>query len=95
VQRKPAYWRTRFGEFVSSYTVARLVHDLGAAGAPVTISSVYHWVAGREPRLRTARIIVDLSGGALTLDDVASQRRRIEASACRPSRAARDAGAAS
>jgi len=78
MQRRPQRWRTRFGSFVSSYTIEALTRDLGAAGFPVTNKAVYSWLSGhRTPRLSAANEIVKLSAGSLALDDVCRHREEV------------------
>lgn len=75
MRRDPARWATRFGSWVSSYTVAALARDL----APfATSQAVYSWLAGRnQPRLAVAERIVALSEGSVALEDIAAHRREV------------------
>jgi len=73
MQRHRSNWNTRFSTYVSDLGVG---HFAGALG--VSPWTVYSWVAGRaEPRLSTARRIVELSRGALSLDDVSRHRQEV------------------
>ena len=68
-------WSTAFGRWVRGFTVSKLVGQLELAGQGVTRHAVHAWVAGRAvPRYERVAAIVALSGGALSLADVYSQR---------------------
>lgn len=70
-------WRTRFGVFVSDYTVSRLVAALGGEGEPVTPRAVYHWLGGIAPRPAIAEAIARISAGRVTIADVYRHRREV------------------
>jgi len=75
MRRIPSRWRTPFGRFVESVGVEHLVHQLGAAGQPVTRYAVYHWLSGqRVPRPERVAELVRMSGGALTFEHVYEHR---------------------
>lgn len=64
-------WGTRFGCFVSDFTVGRLVRELAGRGVPVTRGAIYAWIAGRtRPRPEAAAVIVKVSAGRVRLDDI-------------------------
>lgn len=63
--------RTRFGRWIAAFGVPRLRVSLQARGEPITTSAPYNWLAGRHaPRPRTAMLLVQLSRGRITLDDI-------------------------
>jgi len=71
MKRAPRRWRSRFGLFVSDFTVVRLAGALNARGVPVTRKAIYEWIAGRaRPRPEAARAIVSVSAGRVRLDDL-------------------------
>lgn len=71
MKRAARRWDSRFGTFVSDFTVERLVGALHGCGVPVTRSAIYAWVAGRaRPRPKAAQIIVQVSAGRVRLDDI-------------------------
>lgn len=75
MRRRVSRWKTGFGSWVSDYGVSRLIRDLDAVGEPVTNKAVYMWVAGSTlPRPRTAVRLVQLSGGAVSLEDIYRHR---------------------
>jgi len=66
-------WQTRFGSWVRGYTVHRLAGDLR-----LTDKSVYDWVSGRfVPHPSHAIGIVQLAGGAISLEDVYRHRAEV------------------
>ena len=76
MKRSDPRWNTRFGRFVSRYTVVELTRELARAGHPIHDRTVYEWLSGRTvPRLQTAQAIVTLSSGRVRITDIASQRR--------------------
>lgn len=65
------YWRTRFGAFVGGYGVERLSLEFQRRGDPVTNSAVYSWIYGRRaPRPQAVDIILAVSHGRVTRDDI-------------------------
>lgn len=73
--------KTPFGSWVHRYTPRRLRADLEVAGHPLTVQSVYDWLAGRtNPRPDVARAITRLSDGELGLTDVYRHRDDLERS---------------
>lgn len=75
MKRADRRWATRFGRFVSRYTVASLTRELGRAGHPIHERTVYEWLSGRTvPRLPTAQAIVTLSSGRVRIRDITEQR---------------------
>ena len=74
-------WGTRFGSWVASVTVATITRELQKDPAlAVRPSEVYLWLAGKVlPRSPRSLVLVRLSHGALTLDDV--YRHRVAAGA--------------
>jgi len=78
MQRRPVRWSTRFGSFVTRYTVDALTRDLAAAGFPVSNKAVYSWLSGhRTPRLDAAQAITRISRGAVTIDDLCRHRQEV------------------
>jgi hypothetical protein len=64
-------WGTKFGAWVSRFTVTRITNELNARGVGVQDKTVYSWVsATRFPRPPHAVALVTMSGGAISLDDV-------------------------
>lgn len=77
--RKRARWETAFGSFVEDFTVPRLCLELEAHGAPVTASSVFKWVSGEcSPRPSHACVIVAVSGGRVSFEDLYRQRSEVQ-----------------
>lgn len=68
-RREKNRWKSKFGQFVSAYGVARL-----AAKVEIHPSAVYQWIRGfSAPRRTHAAIIQDVareSGVRLTLDQI-------------------------
>lgn len=63
------WWKTPFGTWVREFGPGKLRRELG-----VTKSAVHAWVAGViSPRPTKARKIVELSEGALTLEEIYRQ----------------------
>ena len=76
VRANPRVWRTRFGCWVHTYGVDRLVRDLTRRGRQVHPTAVYHWVSGRRaPRVEQAAAMLVLSRGQLTIFDIIRRRR--------------------
>ena len=70
-------WETKFGAWVSRFTVTRITSELSARGVGVQDKTVYSWVAAtRFPRVDHAMALVEISGGRLKVDDV--YRHRVE-----------------
>jgi len=92
--RLAPHWRTRFGSWVHSYTVPRLLRSLEAAeGFRLTRATVYHWVTGRSaPQPLRACALVRLSRGAVTLDDVFRHRLEVARAAARAERSSSAGG---
>jgi hypothetical protein len=79
-------WNSRFGSWVRSYPVSRLIVDLEVIGLAVTRPAVYQWISGRTtPQLRRAHAMVQLSGGSISLDDVYAHRSQIDEESTGPS----------
>lgn len=89
VTREPLRWQTHFGRWVTDVTPGGLARQLRAAGAPVSESAVYKWVAGSHvPRPDVALRIVEISGGEITLGELYGTRHRFSDSRlelCEPS----------
>lgn len=69
-------WRTNdLGPFVARFKASGLVRESVRRGIPVTISTVYGWVAGRHtPRPEHVLMIHELSGGAVTCEQILRHR---------------------
>lgn len=69
-------WETRFGAWVSRVTVEQIVAELSVSKlTEVTNQGVYRWLAGAtSPTPDRARALVNISGGALTIDAIYSHR---------------------
>jgi DNA-binding transcriptional regulator YdaS (Cro superfamily) len=66
-------WRTRFGSWVSAYTVTRLASELS-----ITKPSVYDWLSARcVPDPSHALKITQISAGAVSLEDVYAHRAQV------------------
>ena len=72
-------WRTPFGGWVARVTVAAIVNELGKnPDLAVRPSQVYAWIAGiTVPRPRRAMALVEMSAGALSLEDVVTHQEQI------------------
>ena len=69
------WWTTTFGEWVREYGSGKLRREL-----EVTKSAVHSWVRGVvDPKPAHARIMIRLSRGRLTFDDIYSQPARVAA----------------
>ena len=83
MHRDPRRWRTRLGRWVEGYTVRVLAPRVG-----VTPKRIYGWLGGDGVPRDRAIAMVELSRGALTLEDVfrhaAEVRPEPPAAACRP-----------
>jgi len=68
-------WDTKLGKWVAKYTVPKLIEEYRSRGFSVTASAVYLWIRGTTvPRPDKATVIVELSGGELSLADVYSHK---------------------
>jgi hypothetical protein len=77
--RSPNRWMTPFASWVSKHSVSKLRDDLATQGHSVSTAAIYAWLAGRAaPRLPCALRIAQLSGGAVTVEDIAQHRALIE-----------------
>lgn len=64
---------TKFERWIKGYTVPRLVNEMRKHGPKyaITLSAAYQWVRGdTEPRAIKIHLIVELSEGGLTFQDV-------------------------
>lgn len=74
-------WETPFARTIDQLGGATRVAKLLSENpeTPVTVVSVYNWIAGRfYPRPAYAKRIVELSGGSLTLDQVYQHRDQVQ-----------------
>ena len=82
-RRAPVRWETDFGRWVGQFGVGRIVEEFDRRAAKrdengathpelrVARQAVQHWIAGRHcPRPEHARLLVELSQGRLTLEQV-------------------------
>lgn len=77
--REPLRWQTHFGTWVADLSAARVASELRQAGAPVTESAVYKWVAGEcYPRPDVALKLVEISHERLSLADVYAHRVELQ-----------------
>lgn len=84
-RRHERYWKTTFGNWVSTYGVPALVRDLGEKGEPIHVTTVYRWLSGSVyVRPSIALKIVELSHTALTLQDIYHHRKELAAVEVRP-----------
>jgi len=75
MRRRAGRWATPFGTWVAQLGVTTLVRQLHANGQPITNKAVYSWISGvGRPRMDTAMKLLGLSGGALTMEHILSQR---------------------
>lgn len=77
-------WRsTPFGQFVTVFTVRRLVEVLHEEGQPITRRAVYSWCEGRHvPRPSYANALVRISGGQITWPDIYGHREVVNGTDC-------------
>jgi len=79
--REPLRWQTHLGRWVTDLTANQVVLELCDAGAPVTASAVYKWVAGEcLPRPEVAMHLVEISRGTLSFADIYGQRLEVSRS---------------
>ncbi len=65
---------TKFAHWVKEYGVTNLVAEMRRRGpdTAITHSAAYQWLRhDHEPRPKKQRALVEISGGAITLDDIA------------------------
>lgn len=65
---------TKFQQWAKTYGVAEIVRELRTGGreTTVTFGTVYQWLRGEhEPRGPKCRLMVAMSNGALSLEDLA------------------------
>jgi hypothetical protein len=75
---------------VSSFTVRRIVEELAARDLTVDARTVHHWLAGDiAPRPARALVLVQISGGRLSLTDVFEHRELVRARSVSDGRATR------
>jgi len=66
---------TKFAAWIKGYGVSKLVAEMRKRGAYIAIthSAAYQWLRQEhEPRPKKQRALVEISGGAITLDDIAA-----------------------
>lgn len=64
---------TKFEKWIKGYGVQNLVEQLANRGSATkaSLGVVYAWIRGEhEPRSARRRVIIQLSAGELTLDDI-------------------------
>jgi hypothetical protein len=69
---------TRFAGWVSSVGVPWVLDGLRGHGTPVARQTVYLWLAGaRVPTLTHAASLVQISGGAITFQDLVMHGKEV------------------
>ena len=77
--RQDLRWQTNFGQWVGEVGVPAIVSELETdPDLRVSAKAVYSWLRGCEPRPDRARALVNLSGGAITLNMIYCHRRDLE-----------------
>jgi len=78
MKRMNERWKTKLGRWMDGFGVTKLAHELRARGEPVHKSAIYHWISGETiPRPSAGRLIVEISGGELALEDVYRHRDEV------------------
>lgn len=83
MKERGSWARTTFGAWAKGYGIVRLVEELTWHHChPITAAAIYQWLWGMtRPRTPTARMLVRIAGGAITLDDIYDHRDAMRAAA--------------
>lgn len=91
--RNPERWETTFGQWVAQVSVPWIVESLAPREElAVTKQTVYEWIQGHVPRLERATALVEISRGALSIEDIYDHARRVRQAEPRASEPTRGIG---
>lgn len=76
--RRESRWMTHFGSWIEQVGTRNIVDHLsGDPATAITRDAIYKWLQGHQPNPDRAIALVELSEGALSLDDIYAHRREL------------------